>query len=281
MRKLDKPSESTDEFFRLCISKIRSVELSKRLAICENEVVNAAREYESKVAKAKLHTIIRKNNINGIITSKEMNDVYTYRMVPKKSPGRPLYDKILNSPAHGTCPLCGQRTVTTLDHHLPKSEYPALSVVPINLVPSCKDCNTIKLSGIPLSSDTETIHPYFDNIEDDKWLCAKVVKQNSVNLLFEVCPPDYWDPLLTRRVENHFKTFQLAQLYSAHAAVELNNIRFLLSNLFEQAGSEQVHALLETSAKSREEEHMNSWQSAMYRSLANSQWFYSQGIKYI
>src|SRR6266446_4463738 len=57
-------------------------------------------------------------------------------------------------------------------HHLPKSRYPDLSVSPINLVPCCMDCNTNKRAIFPTSGQEETLHPYYDNFEGEKWLQA-------------------------------------------------------------------------------------------------------------
>ncbi|OLS34185.1 hypothetical protein BTR22_19035 [Alkalihalophilus pseudofirmus] len=281
MRKLKKPAENTNKIYQLCISRVKNKDLKERLLRCENKVVKAAIEYEEKVVKAQLHKIKNGNILEGLVTIDEMNKVYTSRMVPKRSPGRPVYEKILSAPSHGICPLCGQRTVTTLDHHLPKAEYPALSVVPINLVPSCKDCNTIKLGDIPNSSDVETIHPYFDDIEKDKWLYGQVNYEKSVFLTFKVQSPPEWSSTLGKRVENHFEKFELNELYSSHAAVELANIRYLLKQIHKEAGSEQVHSFLIKSAESREASHLNSWQSAMYRALAKSEWFCTEGLDYI
>jgi 5-methylcytosine-specific restriction endonuclease McrA len=280
MRTLSKPTVKVDEFYRLCISRVKNSNLRDRLKTCEVEVVSAAQEYEKKVKIAKLHTIERKDGVLDVSTE-EMNKVYTTRMVPKKSPGRAVYDMLLNAPPQGICPLCGQRTVSTLDHHLPKALYPTLSVVPINLVPACQNCNKTKLHSIPLSGEEETIHPYFDEIEEDKWLFAKIERSKPLKIIFEAIPPIHWKTLLSSRVKFHFESFELADLYGAHAAVELKNIRYYLNELFDKAGSESLHDHLLMSAVSREMEHKNSWQAAMYRSLADSKWFYNGGVKFI
>ena len=62
-------------------------------------------------------------------------------MVRKNGPGRATYDLLKLSAKGGFCPLCGQRNVSTLDHYLPKESYPDLSILPINLVRACSDCN--------------------------------------------------------------------------------------------------------------------------------------------
>ena len=106
--------------------------------------------------------------------------VYDGRMAAQGSPGRAIYDAIKVGSPNGLCPLCGQRVVATLDHYLPKSRYAALAVNPANLIPACSDCNKAKSDAV-----ADTLHPYYDNIENDLWLRAelKEVRPASVQLL--------------------------------------------------------------------------------------------------
>jgi len=39
------------------------------------------------------------------------------------------------------CPRCGGSRPGTLDHHLPKSDYPEFAVYPKNLLACCQECN--------------------------------------------------------------------------------------------------------------------------------------------
>lgn len=49
------------------------------------------------------------------------------------------------------CPYCGERiTVVEIDHFLPKSKYPLLSIYSSNLVPSCVECNKEKKEKLQL-----------------------------------------------------------------------------------------------------------------------------------
>jgi hypothetical protein len=163
------------------------------------------------------------------VTADEMSAIYTGRMAKKGGPGRSIYDELMATPAHGRCPLCGHRQVSTLDHHLPKAHYPALAVAPVNLVPSCMDCNKAKTNTFPLASEDETLHPYFDDIEDDPWLRADVIHTAPAALRFYVDPPAEWDDTITARVRLHFKIIGLGALYAAQAAEEMLNIRHYLS----------------------------------------------------
>lgn len=58
------------------------------------------------------------------------------------------------------CPICDcsfAYSQVTLDHILPKSKYPIYSIIPINLVPICYNCNMKKGQVVPKN----VLHPYF------------------------------------------------------------------------------------------------------------------------
>jgi 5-methylcytosine-specific restriction endonuclease McrA len=278
MRKLTKPLDDPGIVFRTCISRVKNVDLKSRLTAIEVSVVAAANAFENAASTTTLHTLIPQNDVDGV-TIKEMSDVYTNRMAKRDAPGRQLYDKLLAAPEHGRCPLCGQRVVSTLDHHLPKTKYPALSVVLTNLVPACADCNKTKIDVIPKSADQETFHPYFDDIETDLWLDARVVETSPAVIQFFVKPPTEWDAVKVQRIKNHFKLFKLSSLYTSHAATELINIKDSLSKIFSGAGDQGVKTHLYGEAKSREAAYLNSWQTAMYKALVTSHWYCSGGFR--
>lgn len=278
MRKLQKPTDNPEDVFLDCISNIRNSSFKARLLACKNEIIKASQEFETKAVTVELHTINTQDKVANIVLADEMVKIYKTKLAKKRQPGRKYYDKIISAAPQGICPLCGQRTVSTLDHHLAKSKYPALAVAPNNLIPSCSDCNKKKLDTSPSSSEEETIHPYFDNFEDNIWLYAEVIKSAPIALRFFVSPPTQWDLVKKKRVQFHFNIFCLLPLYSSHAAVEINNIHHQLIQLFHSSGPDAVQKHLLESAMSREKAHLNSWQAAMYRALANSNWFYTEGV---
>lgn len=65
------------------------------------------------------------------------------------------------------CPYCGEQiTVVEIDHFLPKSKYPLLSIYSNNLVPSCVECNKEKKENIQLPIS----HPFkFNHLEHIKF----------------------------------------------------------------------------------------------------------------
>lgn len=80
-----------------------------------------------------------------------------------------LVDRFDNeNPCVCVCPYCdGSRDGAQVDHFYPKSDYPALSCQPLNLVPICSSCNSTSNKGskVPLTpgvapSTAEWFHPY-------------------------------------------------------------------------------------------------------------------------
>lgn len=278
MRRLNKPQEDMQSFFQLCIGNIRDADFRQRLMDSTTSIVDSYIEYNFNAENNLLHTIPQHQIVNGIVSKSEMEWLYNNKVVHKKSPGRYFYDQAIASPKHGICPLCGQRTVSTIDHHLPKAHFPSLAVTPANLTPCCIDCNKVKDDFVPTQNDEGTIHPYYDNIENDLWLYANVIQSFPVALTFFVQPPDHWSAVLQSRVNKHFNLFQLNKLYSSHAAVELTNINYTLNKLFAAGGKEAVFEYLNENAESRNQSHINSWQAAFYNALKNSDWFCEGGF---
>jgi hypothetical protein len=279
MRKLNVPVEDAIDVFDICNSRVVNADLKDRLENCKPLIVNAVTDYKTKAPRIELHTIATHNSINGNVTSEEMKKVYSDRMVGAKSPGRYIYDKWRASAPNDICPLCAQRTTETLEHHLPKSKYPIYSVVPVNIFPACSSCNKIKLDAISASPETEPIHPYFDDVDDELWLKAEVIELNPASIRFYTVKPDNWGDIKYARIYNHFRLFELEKLYASHSAVELTNNYFRINNIFESGGALSVRNFLEGSWLTMRNSNINSWQTATYEALYNSNWYQEGGFK--
>jgi hypothetical protein len=70
----------------------------------------------------------------------------------------------------------------------------------------------------------------------------------------------------------------LAQLYASHSAEELLNIRQQIASLHAAAGPDEVRTHLLERRDSCEANHLNSWQAATYRLLADSNWYVTGGF---
>jgi len=277
MLKLERPTNSALDTFILSISKVRNTDLSNRLVAAADVIAAESAFYDAAGTLQNLHLVQRMAPVVAV-TKDEMEAVYTQRMAGLKGPGRPIYDEIFASAPNGRCPLCGHRNVMTLDHHLPKAHYPALAVAPLNLVPSCSDCNKAKLAGFPTTPEEVGIHPYYDDVDNETWLVASVMSTSPSALLFDVQNVVAWDPILMQRVRNHFQSLALSSLYASQAADELLNIKYSLSQVHIAGGMDAVREELTMKAISCRHARPNGWRTAAYSAWATDDWFCNSGF---
>lgn len=285
MRAMTAPNYIASQVFQECINSISDANLFSRLNAVAKNIEIAGDEYRLKALARQLYTIAPNYNHNdeivvGAVTKSELKSVYSDHMVPKAKPARYIYDAILAQAPFGRCPFCCFGHASTLDHYLPKSRYPKLSVLPLNLVPCCKDCNSGKLADIAITEEQQSLHPYFDHDQyiDQQWLFAAVVESTPVTIRFYVQPPDNWTDASKSRVRNHFSAFKLGGRYSVEASSQLASLRNILACYREIGGAGAVKQHLVIEANSHFEQHKNSWQTAMFQSLASSDFYCNGGF---
>ncbi len=276
MRKLAPPIFNLSDLYKKCTSSISSDEARIRLEsifeiLLKNEIL-----YGERASLFQLY-LFRDASAVGSVNKDELSRLYSQTFVRKNGPTRDIYDFLRKSPGN-ICPLCCQRTVSTLDHYLPKARHPAFAVTPINLVPSCKDCNIDSQQKQSFYAGDQTLHPYFDDVDGEIWLVADAVDGGAPAIQFRTQEVSIWGATKNEMIASHFKTYGLASLYSDHAGPELVNIYIDLEDagLLQDAFSISEH--LANEARRRRRAFKNSWQSALYGGLAESVWFCSEGV---
>lgn len=279
MRKLNVPPCDARLSLETCVPSLNDADLRTRIISIKPNILAAETDYKNRGANNTLYTIAEATTVAGRVTVAEMKNLYKGTFSRKNSSARHLYDKIKN--ASGICPLCAQGKVDTLDHYLAQSLHPTLAVTPMNLVPACFSCNKAKLDRQPKSADDQTLHPYFDEVDDEVWLFARVVEGHPPVVRFLADPPTHWPRVKQERVRTHFMVFKLAALYSTYAATELPNLHLNLMKLAARGGPDDLKRHLAEQKESREAVARNSWQGAMYKALSESDWFCTEGYKVI
>ncbi|WP_306320513.1 MULTISPECIES: HNH endonuclease [unclassified Streptomyces] len=213
------------------------------------------------------------------ITSQDLSKgLYEQRMAKVGAPGRRIYDRIKLGSANDVCPLCGIRKVSTLDHYLPRVDFSALAVTPLNLIPACFECNKIKHQKRPMEAAEQTFNPYVDDVTDARWLVATTYESTPATVHFSVGTPSGWDSTLIARARYHFEVFRLGELYSHHAVTEISRIRGTLRQMFRLLGSSGVREHLKGCEESAREHDVNDWKAVMFSALAENDWYCSGGF---
>ncbi|MBY3418332.1 HNH endonuclease [Rhizobium laguerreae] len=216
----------------------------------------------------------------GSLSKSNLTDLYSSYMVPTSMAARATYDEIMVA-ANGKCPFCGGvGIVTTLDHYLPKSGFPLYSVLPANLVPCCKDCNTGKSSSFGVQPGQQPLHPYLDDPKffNERWIYATVQNGNPIGLQYICAPPQTWQPVERERLLSHFIDYNLAYRYSVLAGAELAKVIDSRKGSLRNLSPEGFQAHLAEGAASQWFD-VNGWNRTMYHALAHTPWFYNASFE--
>lgn len=274
MRKLNLPIEKVNDIVDLIKddytfpNKKDEVENLRELLIA-NELI-----YEEKVEQISLFEIDKITSIGSIDLKKILVNFYESRLLKKDLKARHFYDNLLISVENNECPYCTIREVSTVDHFLPKSEYPLYAIAPLNLIPCCSDCNKLKLDWYPTSVENQLFHPYFDNVESDVWIRAKLIDSEPIYFVFEVIKPSNWNEIQFERAKYYFELYQLNKLFSSNANKVMREFQILFRRLINQdPSSSSLLAFLNENYESYLGVGKLYWKTILFDELRTNQWF--------
>jgi hypothetical protein len=282
MKKLTIPATSFSDALTEVISGIGSEDTRLTHTSAFHDSANIETAYADAASAAMLYAFPRVTGnddavVHGGLRKSHLTKLYTQYFVPDTKPARRVYEAIKVT-ANGKCPLCGGvGHVRTLDHYLPKANFPLYSVLPTNLVPCCRDCNSEKLNAFATVRGGQTIHPYFDHDRffNEKWINARVIPCDPPVLEFFVAPPTNWHADDRSRVQAHFYEYGLADKFSVEAASDLPE------TIQTRRTTMSANSPLEFSTYLAEKGQtvtlpVNNWRRVMFSALAADAWFCSQ-----
>lgn len=171
------------------------------------------------------------------LTKSDLLRLYDNYFAKKTKPGRIIYDNLM-AIADEKCPFCGGiGRPKNLDHYLPKTHYPQFSILPINLVPCCRDCNMDgKKDNFATCEEEQILQPYLDHDRyfNEQWISANYLTgiNNEPGVIkYFVLPPQHWEETHKKRVQKHFNDFELGLRFSKEAAPRLITYLETITNL--------------------------------------------------
>ena len=281
MKKLATPYINARDTLLLCKKGISTISLNDRLQAGLEELTQLGNTYENLASNGALFQVspLAKNCdenavVTAEITKKEFVNLYEYYLRGPDKPGRDLYDRLFLA-AEDKCPFCGGiGQPRNLDHFMPKSFFPQFSILPFNLVPSCRDCNMDgKGQSYAATESEQIIHPYLDNERFfvEQWVSARVVEEYPCSVEFFVNAPDQWRSVDKLRVNSHFNDFDIAKRYGIQSGDELSTLisqrRRIMSQYSPIEFSQYLASFLDSPL------FVNHWKKVLYQCLSANEWF--------
>ncbi|MCD9096517.1 HNH endonuclease [Luteimonas fraxinea] len=211
-----------------------------------------------------------------------MRHAFTVETVPMTG----LRGDLLKRISVARCPFCGISESSTLDHYLPKEQYPEFSVFPQNLVPSCAVCNTRKRDRV-LDEGTNVrmfLHPCYDVIPDTTFLTVRArMEADALILSYRLTRPAEMALRTFSHLRSHFNELDLADRYRRMALEHLGGQYPALRRAYGSGeNAERVaEKLLEGAVDIEEVSGPNYWLAKLYRALAGNDIFCDGGFEVV
>ncbi len=172
------------------------------------------------------------------------------------------------------CPYCGLCAAGSIDHYLPKHQFPELAVCHWNMILACMDCNIrFKRTQWREAGKRVYLHPYFDNIDETRaYLHAAIDIRNNVPAVkYSVVMPPGGDPEFYNHYERHCRGLKLFKRFAHEATLKLDDMRTDIQVLTPNGRPQTLqHKFDSMAAKRSKTRGSNHWEVALLRAMASS-----------
>ena len=218
MRNLKPTSKESFDFHKKVIEKksIKSGDLTykNRLTSLNSKIESLYQLYQENFNKNSLEKLIAYN-----YTGKDKEDLISlYRYNAKFFQDLKVeVTTTADKRAILTCQNCTIGAVTSFDHVLPKDEFCEFVVNPLNLFPSCTNCNSIKSKNWFINGKRIYLNLYLDILPKVQYLFVDVKFEDlSFKTEFRIENKFSIDPDFFEIIYSHYDRLKLCKQFSDH-----------------------------------------------------------------
>lgn len=210
-----------------------------------------------------------------VLTSGEKDDflrLYRYSDVSYQNLVEEL-SKDENGHIYPYCPLCDIGEYHSLDHILPKGEFPVLCDHPRNLIRCCTTCNGYKSEIWLEEGKRKYLDLYIDEVPNVQMLFVTLgLDEDVATYKYFVSDVNNPNADLYRMYKNTFEKLHLEERYLIQSDEEISNIIDDLKPIIEEFAptDEQLIKQIRSSAVSQQKRHgVNYWRSILKLAICN------------
>ncbi|ADV50868.1 hypothetical protein Celal_3613 [Cellulophaga algicola DSM 14237] len=168
------------------------------------------------------------------------------------------------------CPNCTIEKVASLDHYIPKDEFPEFSVNPINLIPCCSTCNSKKKEKWKDDQNLLFLNLYSDIIPSAQYLFVNIVSKTE--FIFELKNMSHIDLNLFKVIESHYDKLNLLQRFREDSDEVISELDILISSCRDSIIDDiELQRFIENHySKIEARDGMNNWKIVLVKAMINS-----------
>lgn len=168
------------------------------------------------------------------------------------------------------CPNCTIEKVASLDHYIPKDEFPEFSVNPINLVPCCSTCNSKKKENWKDDKNLLFLNLYSDVIPNSQYLYVNI--ESKTEFTFELKNVSKIDLNLFKVIESHYDRLDLLQRYREGSDEVISELEILISSARYSISDDKelLNFIINHYSKIEVRDGVNNWKVVLVKAMLNS-----------
>jgi len=209
MKNLSAYADSSFDYYSGAKERKQSEDLKNRLIKIDLTLCADFDDYDKCFYARALNNLQIKSIYNSY--KEDLLSLYSYKsfMIQK------LKDRIISinpKTVSNTCQYCTINSFNSMDHVLPKSDFPQFSVHPKNLFPSCTECNSYMSKVYEQTGSKPFLNLYIDVLPDVQYLFVDVIADafTGVNFNYNLINcDDLIDEEIFKQIESHYTRLNL------------------------------------------------------------------------
>ncbi|WP_368877959.1 HNH endonuclease [Proteus mirabilis] len=269
-------SDSSISFLRSIINSKNRGDYKDRISNLFNSLNTYYQNYDTSFDNNTLN-LIQQSLIFSDLEKKDLLKLYNYSSKPFANFKNQLL-KLPNGRDMDTCQYCTLNSVNTLDHIIPKENYPEYAVHPKNLFPACSQCNSKKSNKwLDNNNNFEFINLYSHDLPNLQYLFANInLIGNTFNVNFELRNENNINEDIFMLIERHYINLDLLNRFKSKSNEKIAQFEnIIISNIesFDILLSSSLNSALVAVNKSRLIFGANHWEQILYLGLINGSAF--------
>lgn len=274
MKNVKPYQDNSFEVHKKAVNKKHKGDLKDRLLLLNPSVEVEFKKFLAKFNINKLSSLIPDATLS--LSKDDLLTLYSYQssvIISLRESIRKLQIKTIIA----TCQNCTIDSANTLDHILPKSDYPEFVVNPLNLFPCCSNCNSYKLDGTDNAAGQKYLNLYLDDLPKEQYLFVDVSIDANKDLDFKFYLKNVGNKInatLFSIIESHYTRLHLfnrMKLKSIEYVSEFETKILAFNHRLKK--EEIIDDLIKAVAKDKAAYGDNHWKCILELALLNSSLF--------
>lgn len=256
--RLQPPNIDYDTFIDTVVAERHTGKNAAYFTGIKDEWKIRTKEYVDKRGNPEL--VKRWNRVEKVDGKKFIN---LYKSPKEESVHRPILES-LRARTLQICPACGEDgTPNTLDHYLPKDDFPEFAITAANLSPMCDICQGAKKTKtVTVENERIFLHPYYDEFLDAQVVVLTFMKPLETPPSITLQPSYALDATQKELVSRHIQGLEVTRRYNHFFRDEYMRLLRLTSDM--RLRGQNIREQLESFRNMASYKSVNSWLHVFY-----------------